>query len=308
MVFSPAVVVQGNLIGVGSDGLTRLGNGAAGIITFYDTLIGGTVAAARNVISTNGGSGIVLDAGTGMAVIEGNYIGTDASGLLPRGNASFGILANIAGNTIGGAEAWAPGNVIAANGTRGDIADGNGLLPGGISSASSGGPAGNLIEGNLIGASGPTASRAPDRQSRQRRGSRCGATNNTVLRNTIAYNAADTAVRGAGIEVIGSGSVGNVIDANSIFANNGLGIDLGNDGVTQNTPGGPHVGPNDLQNFPGSDLGRPRPPTATTVVVGTLNGASTPYSAFTDSVLQRPRRRPLRPRPGPDLPRRADRQ
>ena len=76
------------------------------------------------------------------------------------------------------------------------------------------------------------------------------ATNNIVMRNTIAFNAADAAVRGAGIEVIDGGSVGNVIDANSIFSNTGLGIDLGNDAVTLNTTDGPHVGPNDLQNFP----------------------------------------------------------
>jgi titin len=37
---------------------------------------------------------------------------------------------------------------------------------------------------------------------------------------------------------------------NSIFSNTGLGIDLGDDGVTQNTPGGPHTGPNEFQNFP----------------------------------------------------------
>jgi hypothetical protein len=38
--------------------------------------------------------------------------------------------------------------------------------------------------------------------------------------------------------------------SNSIFANVGLGIDLADDGVTLNTPGGPHVGPNEFQNFP----------------------------------------------------------
>ena len=95
-IFSPGVVVQGNLIGLGSDGLTRLGNRGAGIITYYDTLIGGTVAAARNVIAANGTSGIVLNGGTGMAVIEGNFIGTDSTGLLPKGNNGLGVLANIA--------------------------------------------------------------------------------------------------------------------------------------------------------------------------------------------------------------------
>ena len=84
-IFSPGVVVQGNLIGLGSDGLTRLGNYGDGINTYDDTLIGGTIAAARNAIAANGASGIALNGGAGMAVIEGNYIGTDATGLLPKG-------------------------------------------------------------------------------------------------------------------------------------------------------------------------------------------------------------------------------
>ena len=37
---------------------------------------------------------------------------------------------------------------------------------------------------------------------------------------------------------------------NSIYANTGLGIDLGNDGVTTNHDPEPTVGPNLLQNYP----------------------------------------------------------
>src|SRR5262249_4694826 len=67
-------------------------------------------------------------------------------------------------------------------------------------------------------------------------------------------------------------TVGNAILGNNIFGNGQLGIDLAADGVTNNTPGGPHSGPNDLQNFPvltlaglaGSDP----------VVRGTLNSAA----------------------------------
>ena len=203
-------------------------------------------------------------------MIEGNYIGTDATGLLPKGNDSFGILANIAGNTIGGAVTGA-GNVIAANGTS-DIPDGNGVLPGGIDIRAVGA---NLIEGNFIGLGSDGVTPIGNRGGGVVLGA--GATNNIVMRNAIAFNGADAAVRGAGIEVIDGGSVGNVIDANSIFSNNGLGIDLGNDGVTQNTTDGPHVGPNDLQNFP--VLTSVTTTAGSTTVIGTLN--STPYTAFT---------------------------
>ena len=55
--------------------------------------------------------------------------------------------------------------------------------------------------------------------------------------------------RGNGIS-IGDGGIGNAILLNSIFSNSNLGIDLGNDGVTDNDPGDADSGANKLQNFP----------------------------------------------------------
>ena len=107
-----------------------------------------------------------------------------------------------------------------------------------------------------------------------------GSSNNTVggtaagAGNTIAFNG------GAGV-VVGSNSgdqaVGNAILSNSIYGNGALGIDLGDDGVTLNTPGGPHSGPNDLQNFP--VLSQAATFDGNTYVIGTLN--STPGTTFT---------------------------
>ncbi len=71
-------------------------------------------------------------------------------------------------------------------------------------------------------------------------------------------------------------TTGVAILSNSIYANQGLGIDLGDDGVTPNHPGGPIYGPNNYQNYPvltsaissGGKL----------VIAGTLNSAaSTSY-------------------------------
>ena len=65
--------------------------------------------------------------------------------------------------------------------------------------------------------------------------------------------------------------------SNSIYSNKGLGIDLGDDGVTLNTPGGPHSGPNNFQNFP--VLYPSITYNGKTYVSGTLN--STPDAVFT---------------------------
>jgi CSLREA domain-containing protein len=64
----------------------------------------------------------------------------------------------------------------------------------------------------------------------------------TINANIISGN-------GTGIGLAGTG-IGINMDGNSIFNNTGLSIDLGNDGVTPNHPGGPIPGPNNFQNHP----------------------------------------------------------
>ena len=62
--------------------------------------------------------------------------------------------------------------------------------------------------------------------------------------NTIAFN------DGNGISVVGNNSRGNTVDQNYIFENDGLGIDIGADGVTANDNGDGDGGPHLRQNFP----------------------------------------------------------
>ena len=73
-------------------------NGAAG------NTIGGTTSGI-NVISGNGGIGVLITgSGTAGNSVQGNYIGTDSTGMSMVGNAQVGaeVAAGATNNTIGG--------------------------------------------------------------------------------------------------------------------------------------------------------------------------------------------------------------
>jgi hypothetical protein len=115
--------IQGNLIGTDVSGTIPLGNGGNGIHLLYldggrSNTIGGTEPGAGNVISNNGGDGILnyMDA----TLIQGNLIGTDITGTVPLGNGGNGISlnSNYGGSMVGGTYAGA-GNVIAYSGLDG---------------------------------------------------------------------------------------------------------------------------------------------------------------------------------------------
>ena len=85
-----AVTIGGNIIGLGADGTTAIGNGGSGIEDQTDIkATNGALLIRQNIISSNGGDGIVY-ASTNTTV-QGNSIGTDITGTLDRGNAFLGI-------------------------------------------------------------------------------------------------------------------------------------------------------------------------------------------------------------------------
>jgi hypothetical protein len=135
--FQPAAaggLVAGNYIGPDASGETGPGNGEGIIVQeAANVVIGGTEPPNRNVISGNG-RGIHAIENAGL-VLEGNYIGTDATGTAPLGNQTGFLLESRAadGAQIGGTVPGA-GNLISANGI--------GLDLGGHQ---------NVVEGNLIG-------------------------------------------------------------------------------------------------------------------------------------------------------------
>ncbi|HWD94660.1 MAG TPA: M12 family metallopeptidase [Verrucomicrobiae bacterium] len=136
-------VVLGNYLGLDASGELTVSNGFSGVGIWggaQNTIVGGTNAGAGNVISGNGQYGIFIgDPGTTGTVIEGNFIGTDASGSQAVPNLFGGIAVfNGANNVvIGGTNAGAR-NVISGNGTVGIYLLGN--------DASN-----NVVQGNFVG-------------------------------------------------------------------------------------------------------------------------------------------------------------
>ncbi len=111
--------VQGNFIGTDRTGTQALGNFDRALVcgaAVSSNLIGGTVSGARNVISGNLDRGITLDGSNN--IVQGNFIGTDVTGLKPLGNARTGVEIGGPGNLVGGTNSSAA-NVIAFNGVNG---------------------------------------------------------------------------------------------------------------------------------------------------------------------------------------------
>jgi parallel beta-helix repeat protein len=255
---TPLVVLDGSQAGTDADGLS---------------VASGSATIQALVINRFSGDGIhVLS--TGSARIVGDYIGTDASGKVAEGNGLYGVEIeddlqstgdddddddddgedddeDAGGPQPGGPSTVDGGNVISGN-TAGGIfihglgATGNFVVDNFVGTQADGvSPLGNGGPGVLIGD---------------------GATGNDLgfrsadNANTIAFNA------GPGVEVLSGG--GNLIEANSIFANQGLGIDLGGDGVTPNDTGDT----DGLQNYP--VLASAVSYGGRTFISGTLNSAA----------------------------------
>lgn len=211
-----------------------------------NNLIGGTAPGTGNLIAGNSIRGIVLPTVTNNTV-QGNYIGTNATGTALVGNRTIGIMLSGNSNLIGGATAGA-GNLIAGSSS-------------GINISSS---TGNTIQGNYIGTDSTGTASRPNSTGIL---VGAGTSNATIRDNIIAYNS------GNGVQI--EAGVGTAVRGNRIFANGGLGIDLGADGVTFNHQG-TIAGPNNYQNYPVLALATVQG--GNTRVQGTLE--STPGTGF----------------------------
>jgi hypothetical protein len=113
--------IRGNYLGTDVVGTADLGNTVYGLELRSSSAntIGGTSAAARNVISGNDQDGVYLYQSS-KNLIRGNYLGTDAGGGTPLGNGNHGILIDNVStrNEVGGTSASAR-NVISGNVSNG---------------------------------------------------------------------------------------------------------------------------------------------------------------------------------------------
>jgi VCBS repeat-containing protein len=229
-VTSAGNTIAGNYIGLDLSGGADLGNKQHGLwITSSGNTIGGTNAGDRNVVSGNDVDGIVIDGGSGNVVL-GNYVGTNAFGTGAVGNSEDGIWLNNASNNVIGGATPAARNVLSGNQWSGVGVTGSG--------------SGNVIRGNYIGADasgGAALSNLQDGISIYGSdGAQIGGAGGAE--NVIAFNARHGVMIGFG--------TGHSVLENAIYANTGLGIDLGNDGVTANDADDADLGTNLGMNFP----------------------------------------------------------
>lgn len=122
--FTRFCIIEGNYLGTDPTGTQDRGNDQAGLLIFDsdNNTVGGSTAAARNVLSGNGeGENINSQiVGLGLNIVDGssnliygNYIGTSANGLSPVGN-SAGLGISGIDNQIG-SDLANTGNVVSGN-------------------------------------------------------------------------------------------------------------------------------------------------------------------------------------------------
>jgi hypothetical protein len=206
-----AITVQGNFVGTDVNGTADLGNGSTGIglnSNATGDIVGGTTAAARNIVSGNNSQGIEVGGSGGGHTVLGNFIGLNSAGTAAISNSLIGVSINGSGNTIGGTVAGA-GNVISGHSNRPGI--------------EIGGSANNIVQGNLIGTDASGILALPNQTGIQ-----------------ISLNASNTLIGGAtsGARNIISGNTGDGIligrpsnanccsSSNNTVQGNFIGIDV----------------------------------------------------------------------------------
>ncbi|WP_165247709.1 Calx-beta domain-containing protein [Paludisphaera soli] len=114
---SNGTFVLGNVLGLTADATAVLGNFRDGVLVddSGDVRIGGLTPGEGNQIGGNRGSGVNARNDAGGLKIQGNLIGSDATGTRRLGNLQDGVTLRSSGATVGGADSGA-GNLIAYNG------------------------------------------------------------------------------------------------------------------------------------------------------------------------------------------------
>jgi hypothetical protein len=245
-------------------GAVGVGNGFNGVdLASGATLniIGGVAPGDRNVISGNAFNGVDLAfTGTSFNKVEGNYIGTTASGTTALANGSAGVKVEggAASNIIGGLTAGTR-NVISGNadgilltdaGTSGNFVEGNYIGTSYTGEVALGNNEGVLItnaaSGNFVGGASLNDSNLISGNNVGLEVSGTGTSFNTVENNLFGTDATDKVVLGliSNDVMVDSGAFFNVFE-NNVVVNATHGIEIDGAATTGN-------------NFSGNDIGTDR--------------------------------------------------
>lgn len=238
-------VIQGNYIGTDPSGGTAIPTDTGIYLSqSVRTLVGGTEPGTGNLISGLSGNGVNMAGGASSNVVQGNLIGTDASGLkaLPRtpgGSLSLnaGVTVDFGRDNLIGGSSPAARNVIVAHradgirlvaaGTSNNIIQGNyiGVAADGKT------PLGNLGQGilslgssrNLIGGT-DTATPAARLAGPRARPASTESPGTASVGNLIAHNTGDGVRVTREFDTFGQAGSDNWIQGNTIFSNAASGI------------------------------------------------------------------------------------
>jgi hypothetical protein len=197
------IQVLGNRIGTDVTGTQDLGNTSDGVrlIGGIGHTVGGSAPGARNIISGNGGSGVLISILGRTHTVQGNYIGTDVSGTSAIANLD-GVTLITASNTnvIGGTSA-AQGNVISGNTSAGVLVNGAND---------------NFVQGNYIGTDAAGTSAVPNSVGVLISGG--GADNHIGGASPAGAGNVISGNQSRGVYILGPGPTGNTVEGNKIGA------------------------------------------------------------------------------------------
>lgn len=243
--------VRGNKVGLDLGGTRAIGNKVDGIgsrsaifkgVGFCQQAPqdgGSNNSVTGNLVGGNAGDGLDLFENS-SDMVQGNHVGTNSAASGPVPNGGHGIV--MAGACDGQQCVPASGNKVSGNVVSGNLLDG-------IHVEGTGNSQSNTITGNLVGTDASGTLPVANHGSGVFLG--FSALNDLVggtslgSGNTIAFNG------GAGVLIGGSAAdsgTHSAVEGNSLFANAGLGIDLGPKGVVDCTTRPP--GPNDYTACP----------------------------------------------------------
>ena len=218
-IFGNNDLIAGNYLGTDVSGTTVQANSTYGLLIdgSQGNTVGGTSPAARNLISGNGGN-LVLDDGATANLIEGNYVGTDASGTRgmagPDEQPNGIMLLSAPGNTVGG-------NVRGAGNLISGVADAIQILLFG-----SGQTGGTLVQGNLIGTNATGTAAIGNSGA----GISIEDSSNNIVGGTSPGAHNIISANGIGILFLGQDSTDNLIQGNYIGLDITGRVALGNGG------------------------------------------------------------------------------